>query len=175
MSESPRRRLLAFLPLIILAAVAVFFAVSVMTGAPKRKSALIGKEAPSLSLAAISGTGVPAPAPSLKGRVTVVNFWASWCAPCKLEHPVLMEMSKRGDIVLAGIDWKDNPDTAKSYLVHLGNPFAELGADATGHTGIDWGISGVPETFVVGPDGRVLTHYEGPLTEEALIQLGIGE
>ena len=173
MSGIPQR-LLAALPLVALLAAATVFGFAVMHGAPKRPSALIGRPAPPLDLPPLPGSALPAPTPAdLVGHISVVNFWASWCPPCRIEHPALMALAKRQDLTLIGVAYKDAPGEASSYLAHMGNPFAHLGLDADGHVAIDWGVSGVPETFVIGPDGRVLAHQEGPLTDEALRRMGL--
>jgi cytochrome c biogenesis protein CcmG, thiol:disulfide interchange protein DsbE len=132
-------------------------------------SALVGGPAPSLSALEPFKDGVPAPRdPDLAAAgVKLVNFWASWCAPCRAEHPILMDLAA-GGLPVIGVNYKDTPDKAAGFLDELGNPFQSLGADASGRTGIDWGIYGVPETFVVGPDGTVLLRHPGPLTREVL-------
>ncbi len=129
-------------------------------------SALIGQEAPSLAAIEPLGSG-PAPtnADLTAPGVKLVNFWASWCAPCRAEHPVLKEISATG-IPVIGINYKDDPAKAEAFLKELGNPFTHLGADASGRAALDWGIYGVPETFVIDPNGKVLLRYPGPLTYE---------
>ena len=97
------------------------------------------------------------------GEVTVVNFWASWCGPCEIEHPQLMRLSKDGDVVLIGIAFKDAPRDAHDFLTNLGDPFDRIGFDANGRAGIEWGISGVPETFVVDGAGTVVFRHVGPI------------
>lgn len=171
-----RRRWLAILPLAIFAAAAVVFYMAVLHGPDVRPSALIGKEAPPLVLPPIPGSGRPGltQADLGNGHVTVVNFWASWCAPCRLEQPMLMALSKRKGFKLIGVNYKDDPKLASSYLRDHGDPFAAVGLDASGDAGINWGISGVPETFVVGAHGHILAHYEGPLTPQAIKRLGLG-
>ena len=130
-------------------------------------SALIGKPAP--SLAAIQSLGdrpAPTDADLTAPGVKLVNFWASWCAPCRAEHPVLREIGAAG-IPIVGINYKDQPANAERFLAELGDPFARIGADASGRAALDWGIYGVPETFVIGSDGTILLRYPGPLTREA--------
>ncbi len=172
----PRRSgLFLALPLIVFAALAVLLLVRLFGGDPgKIPSALIGKEVPAFSLPAVPGLvrdGAPVPGLSsadLKGRVTVVNVWASWCGPCRIEHPLLMELATDPAIRLVGINYKDDPENARRFLGGLGNPYAAVGADTAGRTAIDWGVYGVPETFVVGPDGRIALKHVGPLSEEAV-------
>lgn len=172
----PRRsRLLFLLPALIFAALALLFVVRLHAGDPSRlPSALIGRPVPAFALAPLEGLradGRPVPGLShedLKGRVTIVNVWASWCAPCRQEHPVLMDLARTGGARMVGINYKDNPENARRFLGALGNPFAAVGVDPNGRTAIDWGVYGVPETFVVGPDGTIRHKHVGPLTPETL-------
>jgi cytochrome c biogenesis protein CcmG/thiol:disulfide interchange protein DsbE len=102
------------------------------------------------------------------GKVTLVNVFASWCAPCREEHPVLLGLSQDKRYVLAALNYKDQPENARRFLGDLGNPFQAIGSDPTGRTAIDWGVYGVPETFVVGKDGRIAFKHVGPLTPDAV-------
>ena len=104
----------------------------------------------------------------LKGRITVVNVWASWCGPCRQEHPLLVELAEDPSIRLVGINQRDDPDNARRFLGALGNPFAAVGTDPKGRASIDWGVYGVPETFIVGPDGTIRHKHIGPLTPETM-------
>jgi len=172
--SSASSRLLAYAPLFALLLAGAIFSFAVMHGAPTRRSALIGRPAPPLTLTALDGVGVPdLSALDLHGRTVLVNFFASWCAPCREEHEQLMKLSLRTDLMLVGIAYEDQPAEARSFLEHMGNPYSRVGLDLKGRTGIDWGISGVPETFVVGPNGRILAHEEGPLTDDAIRRLGL--
>jgi cytochrome c biogenesis protein CcmG/thiol:disulfide interchange protein DsbE len=173
--EKARPRLLYLLPAIVFTGLALLFLVRLHGGDPSRvPSALIGRPVPSFSLPPLEGLqaeGQPVPGLSsedLKGRITIVNVWASWCAPCRQEHPLLVELAKDPTIRVVGINYKDNPENARRFLGALGNPFAAVGADANGRTAIDWGVYGVPETFVIGPDGKIRYKQIGPLTPEAL-------
>ncbi|MFZ1991793.1 MAG: DsbE family thiol:disulfide interchange protein [Alphaproteobacteria bacterium] len=167
-------RALAFAPLLALLAAGAIFSFAVMHGTPTRPSALIGREAPPLTLQKLDGVAVPElTAQDLLGHTTVVNFWASWCSPCRLEHQALMTLSLRKDLTLVGIAYKDDGAEARSFLEHLGNPFSRIGLDPQGRTAFDWGVSAVPETFVIGPEGRILAHEEGPLTDDAIKRLGL--
>ncbi len=128
---------------------------------------LAQKPAPELALTPLRGDEPPPTrADLLAPGVKIVNFWASWCAPCRIEHPALMELSKTVPII--GVNYKDDPANARGFLAELGDPFAKLGADATGRTGINWGLYGVPETFVIDAEGRVLLRHPGPITEGVL-------
>jgi cytochrome c biogenesis protein CcmG/thiol:disulfide interchange protein DsbE len=175
-TTAPRRsRLLYLLPAIVFAALALLFLTRLYSGDPSRvPSALIGRPVPAFSLAPLDGLqagGQPVPGLSnedLKGKVTVVNVWASWCAPCRQEHPLLVELAQDPSIRVVGINYKDNPENARRFLGALGNPFAAVGVDPNGRTAIDWGVYGVPETFVIGPDGHIRHKHIGPLTPEAL-------
>ena len=173
--EPARIRLLYLLPILVFTALTVLFLIRLYAGDPSKvPSALIGRPAPTFALAALPGLmrdGAAVPGLSgddLKGRLTVVNVWASWCAPCRQEHPLLMELAKNPAIRVVGINYKDNPENARRFLGALGNPFAAVGADPSGRTAIDWGVYGVPETFIVGPDGTIRYKHIGPLTPEAM-------
>lgn len=169
----PRSRLLYLLPVLVFVVLAGLFLVRLGGDDPSRvPSALIDKPVPTFALPPLEGltaNGRPVPGLSnedLKGRVTVVNVWASWCAPCRQEHPLLMELAKDPSIRLVGINQKDNPDNARRFLGTLGNPFAAVGTDSNGRVSIDWGVYGVPETFIVGPDGTIRHKHIGPLTPQ---------
>lgn len=162
---------LALLPLAVFAALAAIFFIQLERGGDKEAipSALIGKPAPQTSLPPLDSTGLPGfETAALKGNVTLVNVWASWCAPCREEHPLLMEMAADPRFVIAGINYKDKPENAARFLGSLGNPFAAIGRDDSGRAVIDWGVYGVPETFLVGKDGTILFKHVGPLTPEAV-------
>jgi cytochrome c biogenesis protein CcmG/thiol:disulfide interchange protein DsbE len=136
-------------------------------------SALIGKQAPQFTLEAVPGlqsNGRPTPGFSSKdladGKVTVVNVWASWCGPCKYEHPLLAPFKERSGVRLYGLNYKDKPEAAVRMLTRGGNPFDAVGADASGRVGIDWGLTGVPETFVVDGSGKIVFKLIGPITND---------
>lgn len=169
--QPPRRRLwLVLLPVILFAGLAALFWRGLSGNPSEIPSALIGKPVPEVTLPAIPEMGVPAfDTASLKaGGVTVINVWASWCGPCRLEHPLLQDLAKRTDIRLVGINYKDDPENARRFLGTLGQPFAAIVSDEKGRAAVDWGVYGVPETFIV--DGRGIIRYKwiGPLTEEGL-------
>lgn len=173
-----RRRLLVLAPLLLFGAMAAMFAFALTKGDPsKLPSALIGKPAPALALTAIEGLqDGPRAVPLLTsdslrhGDVTVVNFWASWCVPCVEEHPLLIELAQTANVRLVGINYKDADANARRFLGRYGNPFAAVGADTSGRTAIEWGVYGMPETFVVDKDGRIAFKHVGALTREALQQ-----
>ena len=170
-----RRRIGVFVPLAVFVALAVLFFVRLAGPAPGNlPSALAGKQIPDFSLPPLDGlmqNGVQVPAlsaSSLKGRVSIVNIWASWCGPCREEHPLLLVLSKNTQINLVGINYKDDPENARRFLGTFGNPFSSVGRDSAGRTAIDWGVYGVPETFIVAADGTILYRHVGPLTADAI-------
>ncbi|MCJ8144908.1 DsbE family thiol:disulfide interchange protein [Ancylobacter sp. A5.8] len=170
-----RRRLIVLLPLLAFAALAALFYGRLFSGDPSRiPSALIGQPAPALNLPPLEGLsrdGAPVPglvSAELTGGVTVLNVFASWCVPCRDEHPFLVELSKMPGFRLVGLNYKDAPDNARRFLGTFGNPYAAVGVDANGRTAIDWGVYGVPETFVIGKDGRIAYKYIGPIDAEGL-------
>jgi cytochrome c biogenesis protein CcmG/thiol:disulfide interchange protein DsbE len=173
-TEAPARsRLLFLLPVLVFVVLAGLFLVRLGGDDPsKLPSALINKPAPAFTLPPLEGlvaNGQPVPGLSsedLKGKVTVVNVWASWCAPCRQEHPLLVDLAKDPSIRVVGINQKDDPDNARRFLGSLGNPYAAVGADRNGRASIDWGVYGVPETFIVDPDGMIRYKHIGPLTPE---------
>src|SRR6202008_4897507 len=158
----PRRfvvRLLVVVPLILFAGLTALFLVRLNAGDPSLiPSALIGHPVPQTALPPIAGlkrdgAAVPGVDPaSFKDAVTVVNVWASWCVPCHDEAPLLMQLAQDSRVRLIGINYKDQPDNARRFLGRYGNPFAAAGADESGRAAIDWGVYGVPETFVIGKD-----------------------
>jgi len=166
------RRIAVFIPLaIFLALVGVFF-FRIGGDHSVVPSALIKKPAPQLALPALEGASKPALDPAaFSGNVTVVNVWASWCAPCRVEHPMLMRLASDARIRVSGINYKDQPANALKFLSQLGNPYAAIGIDAAGRAAIEWGVYGVPETFVVGRDGLIRYKLVGPITPENLPKL----
>jgi cytochrome c biogenesis protein CcmG, thiol:disulfide interchange protein DsbE len=163
------RRLWLFLPLVGFAALAALFLVRLQAGDPSQiPSVLINKPTPHFALPPLApenGGGL-SDADLAKG-VHVVNVWASWCGPCRLEHPLLMQLAQDKRIEVDGINYKDVPENARGFLGVLGDPFARIGADREGSTAIDWGVYGVPETFIVR-DGVITHKFIGPLSEERL-------
>jgi cytochrome c biogenesis protein CcmG/thiol:disulfide interchange protein DsbE len=157
------------LPLVTFAAVAVVLAVYLWQIGPGGKridvlpSALIDKPAPPFELKPLEGLSVPGlSSADLKGQITLINFFASWCLPCKAEHPALLRLAKDG-FALWGVSYKDKPEEARRFLADLGLPYQRVGVDADGRTFIDFGAYGVPETFIVDADGRIRYRFAGPL------------
>lgn len=170
------RTWVALLPLLIFVGLAAIFAVQLLSGKDNTTipSALIGKQAPQTNLAAVEGLlrdGAPVPGLNSEdfiGKLTLVNVWGSWCVPCRQEHPLLMEIAKDERIRVVGLNYKDQPENARRFLGDLGNPFAAVGADRAGRSAIEWGVYGVPETFLVGPDGKIIYKHVGPFTPESV-------
>lgn len=161
---------LAFLPLILFAALAGVFAFQLTSGKNTNElpSALIGKAAPATTLPPLDPALPGVSSASFQGRVTVLNVFASWCVPCREEHPSLMELAKDRRFTLSGLNYKDKPDQALRFLGDLGNPYAEIGADVSGRSGIDWGVYGVPEIYVIGKDGMIRFKFVGPLGPDTM-------
>jgi cytochrome c biogenesis protein CcmG, thiol:disulfide interchange protein DsbE len=172
------RRIMVLVPLAVFLALAVLFLIGLRSGDPSiLPSALIGHPAPNTSLPPVAGLerdGAPVPGidpASFKGVVTIVNVWASWCVPCHDEAPLLMQLAQDKRVRLVGINYKDDPDNARRFLGRYGDPFAAAGADQNGRSAIDWGVYGVPETFVVGRDARIAYKLVGPITPDNLASL----
>jgi cytochrome c biogenesis protein CcmG/thiol:disulfide interchange protein DsbE len=164
------RRILVFVPLAVFLALSAIFLVRLFSGDPSRiPSALIGHPAPAVDLPPVAGLerdGKAIPgisAAEFRGNVTLINVWASWCIPCHDEAPFLLELAGDMRIRLVGINYKDQPDNARRFLNRYGNPFIASGADQTGRAAIEWGVYGVPETFLVGRDGRIAYKLVGPI------------
>ncbi len=130
-------------------------------------TALQGRQAPAVTLDAL-GTDAPFTDADLRqGNVTLVNFWASWCAPCRVEHPNLEAMAADG-LTIYGVNYKDQPDNAMGFLAELGNPYAAMGADVSGRMALNWGLYGVPETYVIDGEGTIVLRHAGPITQRVL-------
>ena len=168
-----RRRFLMLLPLIVFLGLAMLFWFRLGSGDPSRiPSALIGRPAPQITLPALAGLDtdgkkVPGLDPAtFKGKVSVVNVWASWCVPCHDEAPLLVELGRDKRFQIVGINYKDTADNARRFLGRYGNPYDIVGVDGNGRAGIEWGVYGVPETFIVGRDGTIVYKLVGPITAE---------
>jgi cytochrome c biogenesis protein CcmG, thiol:disulfide interchange protein DsbE len=168
-------RWLLFLPVAVFAALAALFFIRLYAGdASLLPSALIGRAVPRFDLPPLPGVQTPglSDADLRTGRVTLVNVFASWCVPCHAEHPVLMQISRdpqlKERVALVGLAYKDEPENTRRFLGQSGNPFARIGVDASGRTAIDFGVYGVPETYVIKGDGTIAYRFIGPLSEESL-------
>jgi cytochrome c biogenesis protein CcmG/thiol:disulfide interchange protein DsbE len=180
-TDAPRktqRNILVLLPLLTFLGLAALFFFRLGAGDPSQlPSALIGREAPKTDLPPLAGVerdGKAVPGLSnatFTGAVTLVNVWASWCVPCRDEVPLLDQLSKDKRIQLAGINYKDAPDNARRFLNRYGNPFVAAGTDESGRNSIDWGVYGVPETFLIGRDGRIAYKLVGPITANNLAKV----
>jgi len=175
--ERKRSRWTVALPLLVFAGLAGLFFYALQTGDPsKLPSAMIGKPVPDFTLAPLDGLKTEdgasvqsfTSAELAGGKPTIVNVFASWCVPCLQEHPMLMALAKDTDVRLYGINYKDDPASARRFLGRYGNPFARVGADRSGRAAIDFGVYGVPETYVISGDGKIAYRHVGPLTEQAI-------
>lgn len=174
--STPRRVLVALIPLLVFLGLAAVFMMQLMSGKDTSilPSALIGKPAPALSLAPLDGAvadGKPVPAlttEAIRGKLTLVNVWASWCVPCRQEHPIVLGLSRDDRLNVVGINYKDRNDAALAFLGELGNPFKAIGIDPKGAAAIDWGVYGIPESFLVSPDGVILYKHVGPFDDNSV-------
>jgi cytochrome c biogenesis protein CcmG, thiol:disulfide interchange protein DsbE len=173
------RIIVVLLPLVLFLGLAglFYFRLSTTRDVSFIPSVLIGRDAPATDLPPVAGLerdGKPVPglaAADFKGAVTVLNVWASWCEPCRDEAPLLVQLARDPRIRMAGINYKDNADNARRFLGRYGNPFMASGADANGRAGIEWGVYGVPETFIIGRDGKIAYKLVGPITPENIQQV----
>ncbi len=171
-----RNMTLALVPVLAFSAIALLFAYALSTGDPsKLPSVLIGKPVPETSFAALEGLqrdGKPVlgfDSTQLgKGKVSFVNFWASWCGPCITEQPLIIELAKRTGVEIFGVNYKDKPVDALRFLSRYGNPFTALGVDPNGRGAIEWGVSGMPESYIISPRGEIIYKHTGPITAESL-------
>ena len=170
-----RRRLVVLIPLVFFLGLAALFVIRLGAGDPSQiPSALIGHPAPQTALPPVAGLardGTPVPGldpTAFRGEVSVLNVWASWCVPCHDEAPLLVQLAQDKRIRVVGINYKDQADNARRFLGRYGDPFAANGADENGRAAIEWGVYGVPETFVVGRDAHIAYKLIGPITPENL-------
>ncbi|MGQ0662304.1 MAG: DsbE family thiol:disulfide interchange protein [Pseudomonadota bacterium] len=163
------RQLIFVVPLVAFAAVAAWFAFGLTRDPSVLPSALIDRPMPEFELPALKGSGVPGFSDkTVKGRVALVNVFASWCVPCRIEHPIFMRLAAENRVPIYGINYKDWWENARDWLTELGNPYLAIGYDESGRVGIDWGVYGVPETFVVDRQGRIRYKRVGPITPAVL-------
>jgi cytochrome c biogenesis protein CcmG, thiol:disulfide interchange protein DsbE len=167
-----KRNYLAFLPVVFFLSLAAIFASQLMSGkdASVLPSALIGKSAPATDLPSLNPSALNGlKSAAFTGHVTVLNVFASWCIPCRQEHPALIKLAKDKRFILAGLNYKDRPENAKRFIAELGDPYAIIGTDEAGRAGIEWGVYGVPETYVIDKDGIIRYKYVGPLDDKAIV------
>jgi cytochrome c biogenesis protein CcmG, thiol:disulfide interchange protein DsbE len=164
-------RFFIFIPIVVFFLLVMLF-YSQLIGKKKSHdlpSELLHKPAPFTDLPALAGvSSIGLKSYDFKGRITVLNIFASWCAPCRAEHPILMTMANNKKFTLVGLNYKDNPENTKRFLEKLGNPYATIGIDTSGHAGIDWGVYGVPETYVINKSGVIIYKQVGPLSDDIL-------
>jgi cytochrome c biogenesis protein CcmG/thiol:disulfide interchange protein DsbE len=158
------RRVLFLLPLLVFMVLAGYFALALRPDRNPQElpSAMIGKEAPAFTLAGLQGDGIARD--SLKGRPILINFFASWCVPCRVEHPLLMRLAEQEHVPIYGIDYKDKPEDARRLLAQFGDPYRGVGLDADGRVGLNFGVYGVPETYLIDAGGTIRKRFVGPLT-----------
>ena len=163
------RRLFYLLPLVLFLILAGYFAASLRPGHDIHElpSAMIEKPAPPFDIAGL-GDDKPLALDTLKGHPFVINFFASWCVPCRIEHPLLMRLAAEDHLPLYGIDYKDKPDDGSRLLATFGDPYRQVGVDRDGRVGLDFGVYGVPETYVVDSTGVIRKRFVGPLTADAV-------
>lgn len=154
------------LPVFLLLGLIALFAVGLTRDPREIPSPLIGKPAPAFALPGLGGQPSQVSPQDWRGRAVLVNYFASWCVACRQEHPLLLSLAQRG-VEIIGMDYKDTDPDGQRWLAAHGNPYRTVVADVTGSAGLDWGVYGVPESFVVGPDGRILYKQVGPVTETA--------
>lgn len=165
---SPMRRVLFLLPIALFLVLAGYFWLALTSGRDPHDlpSAMIDKPEPAFDLAGLDGKPGLGHAALGGGGITIVNFFASWCVPCRVEHPLLMGLSQRLGVPLYGIAYKDKPEDTQAYLAQLGDPYRKIGLDESGRVGIDFGVYGVPETYVIDKAGRIRLRHVGPLSAE---------
>lgn len=169
--EKPRGpRVAVFAPIVLFLAMAVMFGIGLTLNPRDIPSPLIGKPVPVFDLPAVKGRTLGLSSASLQGEVSLVNVFASWCTACREEHPLFMQLQKSGAVPIHGLNYKDKPDDAAKWLDELGDPYTRTGADVNGRVGIDWGVYGVPETFVIDRNGRIAYKHIGALTPRVLEQ-----
>ncbi|MAT64021.1 MAG: DsbE family thiol:disulfide interchange protein [Gammaproteobacteria bacterium] len=163
-----RLRPVFLVPIVLFIAIAIALGWGLTRNPSTIPSALIGKPVPDFALAPVQGRMLGLAAADVRGQVSLVNVFASWCTACRAEHPLFMGLAQSGAVPIHGLNYKDRPADAAQWLDTLGDPYTRTGADLDGRVGIDWGVYGVPETFVVDADGRVAFKHIGPVTPEAL-------
>jgi|CXWL01.1.fsa_nt_gi cytochrome c biogenesis protein CcmG/thiol:disulfide interchange protein DsbE len=164
------KRILALAPLILLAIIVLVSVVLLTRGGVRETVSAgdLGRPAPVYSLARLGG-GAPVSNAGTQGRAHLINIFASWCTPCRAEHPFLMQLKQRG-VEIVGVASKDEPEAAARFLAELGDPFSAVALDVDGRFALDLGAAGVPETFVIGPDGAIVAVHRGPLTPDIIAQ-----
>ena len=164
--NAARLKLVWLIPITIFLILAIFLGIGLTRDPRHVPSPLIDKPVPVFDLPAVQGRELGLSSSNLTGEVSVVNIFASWCVACRQEHPLLMELSRTGLIPIHGLNYKDEQPDAAAWLDQFGDPYTRTGADSNGRVGIDWGVYGVPETFIIGADGRIAYKHVGPIDEQ---------
>ena len=167
-ARRPRGGLLMLLPVAVFAALGAALYWGLWNKDDRLPSTLIGKPVPEFALPPIEGRADGLAATDLAGKVSIVNVWASWCVPCRVEMPLLVELAESGTVPIYGINYKDRADAALAFLDELGDPYDRIGADRSGRVAIDWGVYGLPETFVIDAEGRIAYKHVGPFNQQML-------
>ena len=167
-TAAPRRLWPYLLPIAVFAGIGTLLYLGLYRDPTLVPSPLVGKPVPEFALDPIPGRELGLSSRDLRGEVTLVNVFASWCIACRDEHPLLLALEREGVLPIHGLNYKDTPDAAIAWLDALGDPYTRIGADLDGRVGIDWGVYGVPETFVVDQDGRIAYKHIGPVTPRVL-------
>jgi len=167
-ARSALRRPAFIAPLAVFAAIAVLLALGLTLNPREIPSPLIGKPVPQFDLPPVRGRDLGLETSDLKGEVSIVNVFASWCVSCKEEHPVFMEMKRERLVPIHGLNYKDRPEDAQKWLDAMGDPYMRTGADIDGRVAIEWGVYGVPETFVIDREGKIAYKHIGPITPKLL-------
>ncbi|PJJ85486.1 cytochrome c biogenesis protein CcmG/thiol:disulfide interchange protein DsbE [Brevirhabdus pacifica] len=160
-----RLRLAVVVPIVGIALFALF-AWGLRYGSNDLPSVMLNKPVPQFDLQAVKGREGGLATPDLQGHVSLVNVFASWCVPCRAEHPLIMALAEKGEFPIYGFNYKDDPEAARAWLAQLGDPYSRTGADLDGRVAIEWGSYGVPETFIIDGQGRIAYRHVGPLTQD---------
>lgn len=166
-TSDARAPLKALLPLVVFLVLAAVFAIGLRLDPREIPSVLVGREVPHFALPPVQGRQAGLSDADLHGQVSLLNVFASWCTECRVEHPFLLGLAQRGEVPVYGLNYKDKPADAQAWLDQLGDPYSRTGADLDGRVAIDFGVYGVPETFVIDASGRIAAKHIGPLTEQA--------
>jgi len=167
-ADGGRRRWVYLLPMMVFLVVGTALGIGLTLKPGEIPSVLIGKPVPEFDLPPVQGRSLGLASADLEGEVSLVNVFASWCTACRAEHPLFMKLQAAGTVPIHGLNYKDRPEDAAQWLDQLGDPYTRTGADRDGRVGIEWGVYGVPETFVIGKDGRIAHKHIGPITPKDL-------
>ena len=170
-APAPRRFWLYLLPIAVFAGIGVLLYAGLFRDPTLVPSPLVGKPVPEFSLGPVQGRELGLSSQDLRGEVSLVNVFASWCVACRDEHPLLVALQREDVLPIHGLNYKDAPDDAAAWLEALGDPYTRIGADLDGRVGIDWGVYGVPETFVVDRNGHIAYKHIGPVTPRVLDEI----